>query len=361
MQHPYYFILFALFILSGHALGQPDMDDFSITGDTYRAGDYCFQLTAPMDWSSGGVWYDKAIDLSASFEMDLKLMLGCDDVGGADGMVFVFTPYRGASGYQGEGMGFAGLRPSLGIEVDTWENEHLLDPPEDHIAILQDGYVMHMFNLAGPAIVPNVEDCQLHKFKIIWDQPKLRLSVELDEREVISYEGDIVKDIFFGNPMVYWGVTAATGRYNNRHDICFEHLEFSKPLSKALFGRVDQKKYLMGEVMQLKTATFSSGEASLLEESHEELHKLINLLNRYPQMDVEIDGHTDSAGSEEKNLALSKARATSIANYLRKHGIDGRRLTVRGHGERFPIADNATSAGREKNRRIEIHLFQAKT
>ena len=360
MLHPNSF-LFLLVTIPGLVLAQPDMDDFFVTGDTYRSGDDCFQLTPAMDWSSGGVWYDEAIDLSASFEMELKLMFGCDDVGGADGMVFVFTPYRGASGYQGEGMGFAGLKPSLGIEVDTWENDHLLDPPEDHIAILQDGYVMHMFNLAGPAVIPNVEDCSLHNFKIIWDQPKLTLSVVLDDQKVISYQGDIVKNIFYGDPQVYWGVTAATGRYNNRHDICFENLEFGKPLSKALFGRVDQKKYLMGEVMQLRSAQFENGKSELKEESYEELHKLINLLKRYPKMDVEIDGHTDSSGPEDKNLQLSRARAQSVANYLKKHGIDGHRLNVRGHGERFPITDNATTEGRKQNRRIEIHLYQAKT
>ncbi len=181
---------------------QPHLDDFFVTGHTSRSGEHCFQLTRPMDWSSGGVWYNEAIDLTGSFEMDLKLMLGCDDVGGADRMVFVFTPYRGAAGHQGEGMGFAGLRPSLGIEVDTWENEHLADPPEDHVAILQDGYVMHLFNLAGPVAIPNVEDCDLHEFRIVWDQPNYSLSVLLDGKEIITYHGDIVKDIFCGNPEV---------------------------------------------------------------------------------------------------------------------------------------------------------------
>jgi len=352
---------FFLVITPLFTLAQPQLDDFFVTGDAKLSGDRCFQLTYPMDWSSGGVWYKDSIDLSASFEMELKLMLGCDDVGGADGMVFVFAPYRGAAGYQGEGMGFAGLRPSLGIEIDTWENDHLADPPEDHIAILQDGYVMHLYNLAGPATVPNLEDCQLHDFRIVWDQPNFNLMIFVDGKETLSYQGDIVKNIFFDNPRVFWGVTSATGRYNNRHDICFERLEFAKPLSKALFGRVDQKKYLMGEVRTLKTATFASGQAELLEESYEELHKLINLLKRYPSMDVEIDGHTDSAGSEEKNLLLSKSRAKSIASYLERHGVDSKRLNVRGHGERFPVADNRTSAGRRENRRIEIHLYQAKT
>ena len=350
------------FILTYSLLGaQPTIEDFFVTGHTSRVGDHCYQLTPAMDWSSGGVWYEEPIDLNGSFTMELKLMFGCDDVGGADGMVFVFTPFRGASGYQGEGMGFAGLKPSLGIEIDTWENDHLADPPEDHIAILQDGYVMHLFNLAGPVIIPNVEDCKLHNVHINWHQPSHTLSVALDGAEVISYTGDIVGDIFQGNPQVFWGVTAATGRYNNRHEICFEKLEFADPISKIYFGRVEQKKLLMGQVMPLQHADFEEGRADLQDNAHEELYKLINLLKRHPNLDVEIDGHTDSNGAEDENLRLSQDRAQSIADFLTLHGIDGRRLIVRGHGEKFPLDNNATAEGRRNNRRIEIHLFQAKT
>ena len=77
---------------------QPEPDDFFVTGDARLSDNGCFQLTYPMDWSSGGIWYRDSIDLSASFTMELKLMLGCEDVGGADGMVFVFSPYLGAAG-----------------------------------------------------------------------------------------------------------------------------------------------------------------------------------------------------------------------------------------------------------------------
>ena len=179
--------------------------DFSTSGEAVLTGTNCFQLTQERLWSSGGVWHKSPIDLRSSFSMDLRLMLGCDDTGGADGVVFVFTPFRGLVGYQGEGMGFAGLQPSLGIEIDTWENEHLFDPPEDHIAILQDGYVNHYYNLVGPKIIPNVEDCKLHDLSILWNEKEKVLEVTLDGRKVISYQGDLTTEIFRNNPVVYWG------------------------------------------------------------------------------------------------------------------------------------------------------------
>ncbi|MBK8501837.1 MAG: hypothetical protein IPL46_06300 [Saprospiraceae bacterium] len=181
------------------------VDDFVLSGDAVEIGDQCVRLTPPIDWASGSAWYRDAIDLNASFQMEMELMFGCDDLGGADGIVFAFTPYQGITGHGGEGMGFAGLRPSLGLEIDTWENEHLSDPPDDHIALLQHGYVNHLYNLKGPIPIPNVEDCQLHQLGIYWDHLTKILSVLLDRKEILSYQDDIVDRIFAGESKVYWG------------------------------------------------------------------------------------------------------------------------------------------------------------
>jgi hypothetical protein len=110
----------------------------------------------------------------------------------------------------------------LGIEVDTWLNYHLLDPAEDHVAIMANGQVGHFNNLAGPLTIPNLEDCKKHRFVVIWRPDEKLLEVEIDGEPVISVKKDIVKDIFGGNATVYWGMTAATGRYNNIHEVCFD-------------------------------------------------------------------------------------------------------------------------------------------
>ena len=68
-------------------------------------------------------------------------------------------------------------------------------------------------------------------------------------------------------------------------------------------------------------------------------------------------GFTDSTGSESHNQTLSERRATSVAAYLSSQGVAQQRIVARGFGEQYPIADNSTAAGREKNRRVELKLI----
>ncbi len=211
---------------------QPTAEDFLMSGDTYRTLDDCYRLTEEEDYSSGSIWYKYSVNLQEPFAIELSLMLGCQDDIGADGMVFVFSPtsqpYR--VGYRGEGIGFGGLVPSVGIEVDTWQNFHLADPAEDHLAFLLNGRVGHFNDISRPVLIPNIEDCKRHKFAVRWDPVTQRLSVEIDRQQVAAARFDMVDGIFGGQSEVYWGVTAATGRYNNYHEVCFERLSDASPL-----------------------------------------------------------------------------------------------------------------------------------
>jgi hypothetical protein len=222
-------LLFALSTGSFASAQRAVIDDFTISGDTYRTDDGCFRLTEERDYSSGSIWYKQPMSLKEPFSIELSVFLGCKDDSGADGMVFVFTSRNNQTGYRGEGIGFAGLRPSVGIEIDTWLNEHLMDPVEDHVAIMGNGRVGHWNDLAGPLPIPNVEDCAQHKLAVRWDPKAQRLSLELDQQEVIALEADLLQDIFNGQDTVYWGVTAATGRYNNFHEVCFDRLSGISP------------------------------------------------------------------------------------------------------------------------------------
>lgn len=204
-----------------------DIDDFDLAGDTYRTDYNCYRLTEERNYSTGSIWYKTPIDITQSFSIELSVLLGCKDDAGADGMVFVFTGGRYRVGFTGEGIGFAGLRPSVGIELDTWLNEHLNDPIEDHIAIMANGRVGHYNDLAGPLPIRNIEDCKQHRLAVRWDPEANVLSVDIDYEEVISAEVDLVNDIFLGQTTVYWGVTAATGRYNNFHEVCFDRLSLA--------------------------------------------------------------------------------------------------------------------------------------
>ena len=93
---------------------------------------------------------------------------------------------------------------------------------------------------------------------------------------------------------------------------------------------------------------------SLTDASRQTLGNLITVLNKYPQTNLEVQGHTDSTGTEQYNMNLSIQRATSVANYLKQNGINASRLTVKGYGEADPAYPNSTQEGRENNRRVDF-------
>ena len=87
------------------------------------------------------------------------------------------------------------------------------------------------------------------------------------------------------------------------------------------------------------------------------LSQAVDTLNRYPQVQVEIDGYTDSKGSVQYNQALSERRANIVDQYLTSHGVAASRITaVKGLGEADPVDSNDTAAGRQRNRRVEFKV-----
>jgi len=84
------------------------------------------------------------------------------------------------------------------------------------------------------------------------------------------------------------------------------------------------------------------------------LDELVTILNKYPDTNIEIQGHTDDTGTDSYNLGLSERRATSVADYLRSHSISASRITTKGFGESAPKYDNSTENGRSQNRRVEF-------
>jgi outer membrane protein OmpA-like peptidoglycan-associated protein len=109
--------------------------------------------------------------------------------------------------------------------------------------------------------------------------------------------------------------------------------------------------------------TFSSGilfdvdKADLRPEAQTDLSKLATILDKYPDTNILIEGHTDSSGSEEHNLALSERRARAVQTYLAEHAVSSGRMSAMWYGESQPIADNATPEGRQLNRRVEVAVM----
>ncbi len=99
---------------------------------------------------------------------------------------------------------------------------------------------------------------------------------------------------------------------------------------------------------------FESGSNVLTEPSREIVETLAKLFNKYPQVPIEIDGHTDSSGNTVLNLSLSQKRANAVRDLLVELGVSVFRISAYGFGDGVPIADNDTDAGRRLNRRIEF-------
>jgi outer membrane protein OmpA-like peptidoglycan-associated protein len=109
--------------------------------------------------------------------------------------------------------------------------------------------------------------------------------------------------------------------------------------------------------------TFDSGilfdidKAAVKPEAKANLDKLGVILNTYPDTKILIEGHTDSTGTYEHNLDLSKQRAQSVANYLAGIKVDPTRFTTMGYGPSQPVATNTTAEGRQQNRRVELAIM----
>ena len=109
--------------------------------------------------------------------------------------------------------------------------------------------------------------------------------------------------------------------------------------------------------LAMESVRFETASATLKPESKDILGQVSDLLERYPDFDLTISGHTDSRGRDDENLQLSELRAKTCFEYFIERGIDPARLTFQGFGESRPLADNASTKGRQRNRRVEFDLF----
>ncbi len=123
-----------------------------------------------------------------------------------------------------------------------------------------------------------------------------------------------------------------------------------------LGDRVDAKGCSLGKEIRLDGVNFASDSDKLLPESFGILNAAADTLKRYPELKIEVAGHTDSRSSDSYNLGLSQRRANSVLAYLRDAGVRNE-LSAKGYGESEPIADNNTDEGRAINRRVVLRIL----
>jgi outer membrane protein OmpA-like peptidoglycan-associated protein len=135
--------------------------------------------------------------------------------------------------------------------------------------------------------------------------------------------------------------------------------EFEAALQREREANQLEIERLRDETLKLTVdseVSFDFGKADIKPAFRDSLDKLAQLILKYDRTVVHVVGHTDSIGADAYNQGLSERRAKSVMNYLVDYGVPGERLRTEGRGEREPRADNATEAGRQLNRRVELFV-----
>ncbi len=127
--------------------------------------------------------------------------------------------------------------------------------------------------------------------------------------------------------------------------------------AKELKQVAETKRTEQGIVTQLKSdILFESGKSDLKPKALESITKLGDILKKYPENIITVKGHTDDQGADDLNKTLSEKRAENVKQQLIKTGVPAETVTIVGMGESVPVADNKTTDGRSKNRRVEIEI-----
>jgi outer membrane protein OmpA-like peptidoglycan-associated protein len=109
-----------------------------------------------------------------------------------------------------------------------------------------------------------------------------------------------------------------------------------------------------GLIVNMSDVLFDTGSSTLKPATREKLAKISGIVLAHPGLSLQVEGHTDSVGSDQMNQQLSERRADSVRDFLIAQGVPGSSITAQGFGKTQPVASNDTSEGRQKNRRVEL-------
>ena len=207
------------------------------------------------------------------------------------------------------------------------------------------------------------------------------------EKNGISYNMGGSRVFNLADANQYYGITDGTNRYKAVYDQVSKYLKelnpagfndnvkrivpyeeavnlaYVKSIENIDAGKADVSDYSKKATQQLASGewqiNFDVGRASLRPEGKDVLDQIYNLLIQAEDSKLDLTGHTDNTGTQEGNYSLSSARAEAVKSYFIQKGIPASRFQkVDGKGQDEPVADNATAAGKSKNRRVAITLLK---
>jgi outer membrane protein OmpA-like peptidoglycan-associated protein/tetratricopeptide (TPR) repeat protein len=201
------------------------------------------------------------------------------------------------------------------------------------------------------------------------------------EQKIIPGAKIIVKDNTSGKLIDTYFTTSDSGSYyfvlnrGQNYNISYEADGYlfqsenvnvpKQPEYSALTKNIVLEKVAAGAKIILNNIFFDSNKATLRKESNLEIEKVLKLMKDYPDLKIEVAGHTDSKGNDAANLKLSQMRSQSVVEALSKKGIDKSRLVAKGYGETMPVAPNVLPNGKpdlkgmQLNRRVELKILES--
>jgi outer membrane protein OmpA-like peptidoglycan-associated protein/tetratricopeptide (TPR) repeat protein len=184
--------------------------------------------------------------------------------------------------------------------------------------------------------------------------------VELVDNKTGNKEKDTHSSAENGSYMITLPSGKNYGFSVNADGYMFHSENFNVPAAsgyKEIFKDIQLQPMTAGSKIILFNTFFETGKAMLSPESYSELNRLAAMFTKYPNLVIEISGHTDSRGNKASNQKLSNARAKSVVDYLLSQGVKPYNLKAVGYYFLYPVASNKTEAGRQQNRRVEAKIL----
>jgi outer membrane protein OmpA-like peptidoglycan-associated protein len=247
---------------------------------------------------------------------------------------------------------------NLGANINTWASEigYFMSAKGDYAYLSSNGDIHRIKNQA--AIDPVI----LLFGKVLNNVTKKPMAAQIKYYDLTENKelGIAVSDEINGEFKIvlqkgkkYSFLAEKNGFYAVSESIDLKDLNEYKEINRDLFLNPVEK----GQSIRLNNLFFEVNKSVLMPESYAELDNLLKLLANQPELKIEINGHTDSDGSDELNLKLSDDRAKAVVTYLVSKGVKSDRLTAKGLGETKPAVPNTSPENKAINRRVEFKVL----
>ena len=235
------------------------------------------------------------------------------------------------------------LAESEPVENKKWqEYKFIIEPTTDYKILTLEAYFKTpvFFGYNGHICLDNASD-----FRIVdCDEPDVQVVAEA------------------AKPKEKTVIVPAHKRKTKRETVVFENNKKEEVEDTVVFSRdkkildLDRSNMKLGLTIKLEKLYFDADQADISVKSFDVLNEIGDFLNKYPEIELEVGGHTNNKPPDYYCDSLSTARAKSVADYLVSSGIEDGRITHKGYGKRQPIATNKTQRGRTLNQRVQLRI-----